>query len=341
MKKLTIFLLTILCANTIFAQSPPAWLDLQQRKTEYPNNAFFTGFASDEILAGENQNTAIARVTELAQGYVAENVRVEVNVATEHRATSKKTEETEAFNSIFEKTVKTIAKIELTGLTTESYVAGNTIYAFAFVNKYELKGNYSAIFNMNMQQLESILHTAKQLEATGDKAKARTQYEAAVPVLAKVEQAQDVLSALGGANLQSEKTANYRSDIILALARLAQGIYIYVENNEDLFGQKVDIVAHKVKAVLAANGCSFTENEEHADFTLRISVTTRASDNPGTIVFCYTDTAIELYDNHKQKIMYSDEIAQKGGSNSLEKAGRQAMSDTATKISEKLLPWIK
>jgi len=125
------------------------------------------------------------------------------------------------------------------------------------------------------------------------------------------------------------------------LARLAQGIYIYVENNEDLFGQKVDIVANKVKAVLAANGCSFTGNNEQADFTLRISVTTRASDNPGTIVFCYTDTAIELYDNHKQKIMYSDEIAQKGGSNSLEKAGRQAMSDTATKISEKLLPWIK
>jgi hypothetical protein len=67
MKKVTTLLLALLCAGSIYAQ--PNWLDPQQRKTEYPDNVFFTGFAPDEILSGESKNDATARVTKMAQGY--------------------------------------------------------------------------------------------------------------------------------------------------------------------------------------------------------------------------------------------------------------------------------
>ena len=320
-------------------QAEKNWLQVSDRQQNYPSGVYFTGFASDELLPGESQNDAVARVTEMARGEVTKSVRVEVNVATQHRATSTKVNESEEFKSIYEKTVNTIAKITFTGLTTENYIAGKTIYAFAYVNKSELKGNYSAVFNMNMQQLESMMNTAKQLEDSGEKAKARTQYEEAVPLLAKVEDAQDVLAALGS-NLQSAKTATYHSEIVLALARLAQGVYIYVENNETLFGQKVDIVANKVKSGLAANGCSFVDNAKDADFQLKINVSVRLNSNDNGIAFCYADAAVELYDNHKQKVMYSDEFSQKGGSNTQEKAGRDAMEKIVPKIVEKLKNWV-
>jgi hypothetical protein len=58
-------------------------------------------------------------------------------------------------------------------------------------------------------------------------------------------------------------------------------------------------------------------------------------------VFCYADVAVELYDTYKQKVIYKDQIEQKGGSNSLDKAGRKALGDVAQKIIEKLKDWIQ
>ena len=329
----------MMCASVVFAQ--PAWLDPQQRKTEFPNNAFFTGFASDEILSGESQNDAIARVTKMAQGYVAEAVRVEVNVATEHRATSQKVNESEEFNSIFEKTVKTAAKIDLTGLTTENHINSGNVYAFAYVNKYELKGNYSAIFTITMQQLESAINTAKQLETNNEKAKARKQYEDAIPLLVKAEQAQDVLSALGVTNLQSEKTANYRSEIVLALARLAQGVYIHVESTEDLFGKSVSLVTNKVKGILSKNGCSFTTDAAQADFFLKLNASAREYGNTNGIIFCYADVEVELIKKQTQKTVYKEEVKEKDGHTTAENAARSAFEKVGTKIANELMEWVR
>ena len=340
MKK-SILLLLLLCSGMMLvAQSD--WIEKQ--KAEYPASSFFTGFYSDNVLSDETKAKATERIKAAARADLSAKIRVLVSSQTEGSSTSVKTQGNEQFNSIFEKTVKTsVEETLLTGSEIETYTdTDGVIHAFAYVNKYELKGSYNAMLKMNMQQLEGVLTTAKQLENDGEKAKARTQYEEAVPWLAKVEQAQDVLVTLDkNASLQRDKTAQYRSEIIQALARLAQGVYVYVESSEKLFGETVDIVANKVKAALAIKGCSFVSDPTQADFRLRIRVTTRKSDSVDDIVFCYADATVELYDNHKKKVVYSDEIAQKGGSNSLDKAGRKAMGDVAEKIAEKLKPWIE
>ena len=348
-KKTLFFTFALSCMSTLFGQNPPNWLQSTDRERNYPNDVFITGYSTGNVRAGESKTDAAARLRKEAQAYIAEAIRVQVNSETQSHDTRTKTqntgkEATEQINSIFEAAIKTSATIELAGIKTDSYYdeTEKLVYGFACVNRYELTGFYKASLNMNLQQLESILNTAKQLEASSEKAKARTQYEETVSLLVKVEQAQDVLVALDKyTSLQRDKTAQYRSDIIQALARLKQGVYVYVENKEDLFGTKVDIVANKVKADLAANGCSFTEIIEQADFRLRINVTTRPSDKQEDFVFCYADVAIELYDIHKQKAVFNDEITQKGASTSLDKAGRKALNDAAQKITEKLKKWIQ
>ena len=342
MRKNIVILLAVLSAgSTVFAQ--PNWLDAQSRRTEYPNSTFFTGFASDEQQQGETQNNAIARLKKAAQAYIAEAVRVQVSSETESRSKSVKIEGEEQFNSIFEKTVKTSAAIELTGLTTDSYVdKSGTIYAFAYVNKYELKGSYTAVLTMNMQQLESVLSTAKQLEANGEKAKARTQYEEAIPLLVKVEQAQDVLVALDrNASLQRDKTAKYRSEIIQALARLSQGVYIYIESKEDMFGKNSTLITNKIKSVLSKNGCSFTNDISQADFILKLNASARKHGNSGEIVFCYADVEVELVKKQTQKTVYQEELKEKGGHTTYENAAREAFEAAGKTIAGKLIEWVK
>jgi hypothetical protein len=339
----------LFCAATATAQTPPNWLQFAERESNYPSAVYITGFSTGNARAGETKTDAEARLRKDAQAELTEKILVQVNSEKQKRDTRTKTQttgqpENEQITSIFESTVTTSSNLDLTGVKTDAYTDPATAlsYGFAFVNKYELIGYYNAALAMNIQQLEGILTTAQQLETDGEKAKARTQYQQAAPLLAKIEQSQDILVALdNNATPQRDKTAQYRSNIVQALARLAQGVHVYIESKEELFGTPVDIVANKLKAELAINGCSFVADPTQADFVLRLRVTTRQSDTDQGLIFCYADAAVELFDTKKQKNLYSNEIAIKGGSNSLDKAGRKALGVVATEISKKLKPWIE
>jgi len=350
MRRAIFLFLAMMCSGVALGQTPPNWLQSDERERNYPSAAFLTGFTPGNVRAGETKADAAVRLRKDAQAELTEKIRVQVSSEKQKRDTRTKTqatgkEESEQIQSVFESSVTTSASLELTGVKTDSYVddSKELIYGFAYVNRYELTGYYNASLTMTMQQLESVLNTAKQLETNGEKPKARKQYEEAVQLLVKAEQAQDVLIALdrnaNAASLQRDKTGVWRNDIIQALARLSQGVYIYVESSEKLHGQKVNIVTNKLKAELAKSGCSFTENAEKADFRLKIDVTTRETDTIEGIFFSFADAQVELYDVRKQKVVYSDEIAQKGGGVSQDKAGRKAMDDVVPKIFGKLKSW--
>ena len=339
MKKTLILVFALLCAGANFAQ--PRWFNEQARETDYPNSVFITGFSTGNIRSGETKAEAEIRLKKEAQAYVAEAVRVLVKSETEMNDLSVKINGNEQLTSMFKSAIETSASIELTGLKTDAYTENNMVYAFACVNKYELIGYYNAFLTMNLQQLESILNTAKQLEESGEKAKARQQYEQTVPLLVKIEQAQDVLVALDkNAFLQREKTAIYRGDIVQALARLSQGIYVCIESKEDLFGKSSSLITNKIKSILSKNGCSFTTDVSQADFILKLNASTRKHGKPGNIVFCYADVEVELIKTQNGKTIYQEELKQKGGHTSYENAAREAFEDAGKTIADKLLEWV-
>ena len=349
MKKVCVLLFAMICVSTIFGQTQPNWFDLAERERNYPSNVFITGFSTGSVRAGETKADAETRLRKEAQAYVAEAVRVQVSsetqshdIRTEVKGTGMET--VERINSVFEAAVKTSAAIELTDLKTDSYYDNREglIYGFAYVNKSDLTAYYKALLTINLQQLESVLNTAKQLEASGEKPKARTQYEEAVPLLVKLEQAQDVLVALDkNASLQRDKTANYRSEIVQALARLSQGVYIYMESKEDMFGKSSSLISNKVKSILSKNGCSFTNDRTQADFILKLNASAREHENPGQIVFCYADVEVELIKTQTQKTVYQEELKQKGGHTTYENAAREAFEEAGGVVANKLMEWIR
>jgi len=341
MKQIAFLLLLLPLSG--FAQQQPRWLDDQSREQNYPSSVFYTGFATGSIRAGENKQTAEQRLRKEAQAYCVEQIRVKIENVTKDNSISRKVNGNEEFNSVFESVTRTEASAEITGLKVENYTgADGLLYAFAYVNKYELTGYYNASLTMNLQQLESLLQTARSLETSSDKAKARTQYEQTVPMLAKIEYAQDLLIALDqNANTQKQKTADYRIEIITALARLSQGVYICVQSKEDMFGKNSFLIANKVKSILSKNGCSFTSDMNQADFILKIDASARKIGDPGQIVFCFADVEVELIKKQSNKTLYQEDLKQKGGHTSYDNAAREAFNDAGQKLAEKLLEWVK
>jgi hypothetical protein len=346
MKKTVFSLLFAMFYLSLLGQDKPLWIESDIRSAKFPRETFITGFAEGDINAGETAEKAIERIKTAAQSSLLENIRVNMTSKTSSKTGSLSSnrgyDEYEEFISSSEKS----AKAEIVGMNVESYIdkKSNYIYAFAYVNKYELASYYKANISMLIKQAQSALHTAEELEQNREKAKARKQCENVIPVLEQLRYAQYLLTAIDAADsegLQQTQVETLRNSIMQMQARLAQAVYVYVQSREDFFGEASSIIANRLKAELAKNGCSFVDDKTQADFIVNINALMRVASNTDNMVFCYADTEYELYDNHKKKTVFADEISQKGGSNTEEKAARKAADNAAIAINEKIKAWIK
>ena len=328
-----------------FGQTKPDWIENDSRNDKFPASVFLSGFAQRVVEKGISNETEQAKLD--AQADLVKQVRLMLKSKTQSQSSAQSINGKYSERESFDNQSSAEANAEIVGMKTETYFdkKANLVYAFAYANKYEIIGYYKSNLSLNVNQIASFVKTAQDLAANSEKAKARQQLEMAKPLFPKVRYAQDLLTALDGNatpdDLLQPQTEQYYNIVTQLFANLAQGVYVFVESHEDLFGQKVDIVANQLKAELAKSGCSFVETPEQADFKLKINVSTRQSSSDANIVFCYADTQVELFDNHKQKAVYNNEIDQKGGGVSQDKAGRKAMSDVVSVISEKLKPWIE
>ena len=347
MRKIAATLSLTMVFLVLHGQEKPRWMDEYQREQNYPAGVYFTGFTYGEMPQNKSLQDVTQQLKTEAQAELSKKIRLQISSSSQSSMEAVSNNGRYSESETFLNQATTESNTEVVGIKTESHYDEKTrmVYAFAYANKYELTGYYKSNLTLNLTQLEGLLQTAQDLETNGEKSKARQQLEATKPLFAKVRYAQDLLTAIDANtpsdDLQQAKTESLNNQCVQMQARLAQAVYIYVKSYENLFGQNVDIVANKVKAELAVSGCSFVDEAEEADFQLSIRVTTRTSDKLDDFVFCYADTAVELFDNHKQKVVYSDEISEKSGSNSLDKAGRKAMGNAAITIVEKLNNWIR
>lgn len=440
MKKLFLFcVFCLLIVGGIFSQNAPDWMDSDFRKLQYPSSVYITGFASGNVLAGEDIAKAAERIKSVAQSDLLESIRVNMKSSSHSSISSSsvngKYYEEESFNNASSKSIKA----EIVGMKVETYYNSKTknMYAFAFANRndviayykgllssdiLQIEGYYNAaqkLYGQNdraaarlqcqaalslfskvaesqgmlvavnpqmsasdlqdakvrlmydgllqlqskldpkfelverlqssllqkLSQAESYLNTSKNLIDDGEKSKARTQCELARKMLDEIRVVQDSLQlvepTISSDKLERVRTENLHNDVNILSARLAQAVMVYVENDEDLFGQKVNVVANKLKSQMSVSGCGFTDDESQADFKLTLKASTRESSATESIVFCYADVSYDLYDENKQKSVYSDDISEKGGSISKEKASRKAMENAANKIMESIAPWLK
>lgn len=211
--------------------------------------------------------------------------------------------------------------------------------------KYEILEGLGNELSQKLMQVESRLKTSRDLVNDGEKAKAKQQCESAQNIMSDVRKIQETMRATNPSvsveTLEQHRTEKLYNEIKILSAQLSQAIMVYVESTEDLFGKQVNVIASKLKAQMASNGCSFTDDVSKADFKLTMTCETREGSANENLVFCYADVNLDFFDTHKQKSIYSDDISEKGGSTTKEKAARKAMEKAADKIMEGITPWLR
>ena len=331
----------------VSGQGIPDWLDEDFRRMKYPENVYITGFAYGEAAAGKPLQDVVQQMKIDAQADLSRKIRLQITsrTVTETTAVSAngRYSENESFNSMS----SSETGAELAGVKTESYTdaASRLVYAFAYVNRYELTGYHKGIIAMNLAQAEGLMRTAQELEAGNEKVKARQQYEAAKPLLDLIRSTQVLLKAIDANitpdDLQQAKTEALYSRLTQVQTRLAQALLVYMESSESNFSVPTTVLANKLKSTLAEKGCSFTDTPAQADLHLKIAATTRYHSSYDEFSVCIADVTVNLFDVHKNKIVFQDEFTQKGIYKWQEEAGRKALEDAAPTIAEKISQWIE
>lgn len=344
-KQISILLLFLSSFNCAKSQSEPAWMVQAWRAEQYPANVFITGFAQDNKKSKETLAEATERLKNLARANLSTSILASVKSVSENYIQSVLEGESESIKEKFEYQTNISTDLEINGIHAESYSKNNTVYGFAFANKYEIIGYYKANLNMQVQQIEGLINTAVELEQKREKSKAKAEFNKTLPIFIELTKAQGILSAvdknISDDDLKMQKTMELYNEVVQANARLAQGILVYIVSSEDLFGEEINSLENSLKAILAVNDCSFTIVEEEADWKLHIRAKSREYNYSNKIYFSYVDAEVQLFKAPSDKHVYQNEISNKGGhSLSYKAAAKIAYEEISDTISKEILKWI-
>ena len=348
MHKYYILLSILLSSIALNAQNSPNWTKASWRTTQYPNDTFLVGYAEDVKSDNETIAESLQRIKNMAIGDLAKSVVSSIKTVSQNYAQSTLYGDQEEIKKTFETQTQSESDAEINNIKAETFhnPQNNFIYAFAYVNRYEVIGYYKANINMNIQQIEGFIKTANELIAVSEKSKAQDELQKTIPLFAKNEYAQGLLTAvdknIDDSGLQMKKSVELRNTVIQTLTELEQGIYIYFSCNAHLFDGLDNTLENKTKAGLTENGCSFTEDKNLADWIVEVDASSRKNQLYMNIYSSYVDAEITLTKVFNQKIEYENKITKKGNSMSNYKdAAIDAYDEMASILVKDLLTRIK
>lgn len=349
MKQICIIVL-VLVLSTLgsIAQNAPLWVESEWRQANYPNSSFLTGFAQDVKNSNETVAKATERVKNLAKGNLAGNVLSTIHSVAESYIQSVEYGNNEKIQKTFETQTKAETNATINGIKVDSYYnpQSNYVYAFAYSNRNEVIGYYKAQINMHIQQIEGFIASALQLSEQAEKIKAETEYNKTIPLFAKIEYAQGLLTAIDKDadenGLQIQKSIALRNKVVQSLTELGQGTTLFILCNAQLFTAPTNLLESKLKAQLATSKYNFVNDSALADWLVIIEAKAEEHNDINQTFFSYVNATVKLTKRYNNQLVYQDELKEKGGSAiNYNDAAKKAYAEIAHKINEQLIKYIK
>lgn len=313
----------------------------------YPKDTWFTGFVLGEQMPGESLETTYERIKNEARVEAASSVKTSI----QKDMLSSNSSEMVQTGTIFDERVTEVfhskthisVDLQIPGLKVDVWQDPKTkeIGAFAFVQRREVERKTEKQITALLSKLEMILQNTEQLIASGQKMEARKTAEKALPMFAEIEQHQKLLLSISDdmEALQLGETQTLRSQFIEQLAALKNGIYICLRCNANLpDGSRYTALKGEITGALSPMGCSFTDNEDEADWFVTVDATSReynaSQSGEYTSYVVYVETDISVRKVTTGQTVYEDRLSEKGcHTHNYEQAARDGYKKISPKIS--------
>lgn len=330
--------LLVVTAITATAQTP-AWLDEDWRHSNFPASSYFCGFAL--VTPDLDPKPAQAAHTE-ALRLLAESVFSNVNVSTvSSMGSTVSNDRCEEFDT-FRRDISVNSAVGLTGITLDTYTdpATGAAYEFARVEKERLRTYYDALVASALADAHSTLDIAAQAADTADKSVLKAHADGVAGSLATARSHRGILLAVSPSDAAAHDLGLRGAEERLAAleAVIAGGITVYVQGAGDPHST---LVVSKLKASLAASGCTFADTEDEADYLLSLSAATELQSVFDDVYHVNAMVDIALTNRRKGLVVYQDAVTHKGSALAEKQAGTKALNGSVAKIEKLISPHIK
>lgn len=233
--------------------------------------------------------------------------------------------------------------LKLVGSHTLYDAATGQGFAIAFIDRDAACTYYKNEVAQVLSRVDNALSTANNYVASGFKSRAAEELSAVLPEFDKIESPLVWLNFFGLQQWELSEImsrCNSRQQAVKQmLADLKHGTYICLRCTADLFGRPYLTLQNEIKGAVSADGCSFTDDPQEADWVIDVSVTVRESNiavfGGMTSYFAYADAVIVVDKQATGQRIYEDEVSVKGAhTRNYTEAARVAYRDLGKRLSE-------
>lgn len=221
--------------------------------------------------------------------------------------------------------------------------------AIAYIDRTAARNYYNNELTLVHNKINNSIKLAENYVAAGFKSKARSELESSQKQFALVDESLFWMNIFGASQSDltewQERLNTAEQMIKRMLADLKHGTVICLSCNADIFGRPYPTLQNEIKGVLAADGCSFTDNPAAADWVIAVTCNAREYSNVyignSSSYFSYVDAQIVIDKVITSQRIYEDEISVKGGHSfgyaEAAKAGYKEIKQEIGKVIKKVL----
>lgn len=292
-------------------ECPPEWI-------KYTHDGYFYDIQSDSNNLNLSETDFKNYLLNIARTNLAKQIKITVSDVAKIDKTSVdgRTSINYSSNTAF----STDIDIKLAETKTLYNSATRKGYAIAYIDRDAACNYYKNGLTLIYNKINNSVVLADNFISTGFKGKAQTELETSLKHFDSVEEPLFWMNIFGSSQSElsdwQQRFNAMEQDIKQKLSNLKHGTIIYLSCNADIFGKPYPTLQNELKGILAANGCSFTDNPADADWAIFIICAAKEYSNVKTgnfnSYFSYVDAQIEIDKVTTSQRIYEDEISVKG-----------------------------
>lgn len=336
------------CLNT-----PPLWYNEDWRMANYPRDLYIQGFVVGEVQVGESIEQTHQRVKEKAQAEAVQNIVTTIEYNANSVTHSSQTIGTSGFQETTQELFVTSTSIhsaikDIPNLSIESWhhPASNQVFAFAWVKKSELSLKLTKQIINKITRAEIALEEAEELLKDGEKIAARNKILQSVSYLQQIEEYQtviqsvDVSTTIEDLSLAESTTLKQRTTALYQ--QVKNGVFVYIGGEVSIFGETYPAFVQQIKQEISPIGCTFTTNEDNADWVVRLRGTTREYNTLQganfNAFFVLSEINLQIIKGKELSIIFEGIFSEKGAHTlSTKEAAYSAYKNTLNPIAIKIM----
>lgn len=295
-------------------ECPPEWL-------KYTSGGFFYDIQHDQNNRNLSETDFKNKLLDIARVSLAKQIKVSIRDVADIDKKVINGNSTIKYSSLTSLSTDIDMALVETRTLYDSYSKEG--YAIAYIDKEAARYFYINELTRVSNKIKNNLALADSYVESGFKKKAEGELEESQTYFSSVDESLFWLNIFGA----SQSTiSNWQQDFSLIeqtikqkLAELKHSTRIYLSCEADIFGTPYPKLENEVKGLLAADGCSFVDLPDKADWSIKITCSAEQHNivKIGNVnsYFTYVNAHIIIEKTATSQRIYEDEISVKGGHN--------------------------